>query len=253
MQDFLSAAPQLKPSYDNPIFSSYGLLLDLYKAGKIDSKYLFRSDVINKIKNNPLVELASHTFSHYYALEEGQTIDQFETDIFTAKQEAAKAGIDFNSIIFPRNQIPAEYRIVCAKNGFSHIRGNEESFLYCSESSRSLFGYKRFFRLLDCYFNITGHHTYKDPPKNELCDVLASRFFYPYRKTLRFLEPLKMKRIKDDIHYAAKHNEIYHLWWHPHNFGVNTQENIKQLEVICKYFIEMRDKYGMQSWFMNQF
>lgn len=54
----------------------------------------------------------------------------------------------------------------------------------------------------------------------------------------------------DDIKYAAKHGEIYHLWWHPHNFGINTNENILQLENICNFFSEMRDKYGMNSKFM---
>ena len=37
------------------------------------------------------------------------------------------------------------------------------------------------------------------------------------------------------------------------SFFHRSEKLVQQLEVICKYFIEMRDKYGMQSWFMNQF
>ena len=24
--------------------------------------------------------------------------------------------------------------------------------------------------------------------------------------------------------YAAKHKEVFHMWWHPHNMGENTTE-----------------------------
>lgn len=251
--DYLEAAPSMRPSYKEKIFSSYGLLLDQVKRGSFDKKLLFRPDAIKLLAENPLVELASHTFSHYYALEEGQTVEQFEADIQTSRSEASKHGIDLTSIIFPRNQIPKEYHQVCANCGFTHIRGNEESLLYKSETTPSKFDYKRILRLLDCYFNLTGHHTYKAPRRGVLIDVTASRFLRPYSRTLRLLEPLKIKRIKDDIRYAAKHGEIYHLWWHPHNFGINTDESIKQLEDICKCYAEMHKKYGMDSKFMREF
>lgn len=250
LEDFLEASPFLRPTYSNQLFSSYGVLHKLVKNDTIDRKLLFRPDAITMLQENPLVELASHTFSHYYALEDGQTMEQFEADIRTAHSEACKSGIEQKSIIFPRNQIPKSYHEVCARCGFTHIRGNEESLLYRSESTPSKFDYKRVLRLLDCYINLTGHHSYKSPKKGLLIDVTASRFFRPYSHTLRMLEPLKVKRIKDDIKFAAKRGEIYHLWWHPHNFGINTDVSIRQLEEICKCFSEMRDKYGMKSAFM---
>lgn len=250
LHEYLCAAPIEKPSYSDFLLSSYGLLHTMLKEGSIDQKLLFRPDIVKMLQDNPLVELGSHTFSHYYALEEGQTIEQFEADIKTAQEEAKKSKIDMKSIIFPRNQIPTAYHEVCARCGFTHIRGNEESLLYRSETTPSRFDYKRILRLLDCYINMTGHHTYKKPKRGTLIDVKASRFFRPYCNTFRIIESLKVKRIKDDIKYAAKHGEIYHLWWHPHNFGVNTDESIKQLENICQYFSEMRCKYKMVSKFM---
>lgn len=250
LSDYLSVAPIEKPSYKKELFSSYGLLHTMLKKGRIDSNLLFRPDTIKILKKNPLVELGSHTFSHYYALEEGQTIGQFEADIKTAQEEANKMNVSLKTIIFPRNQIPTSYHDVCAKYGFTHIRGNEESLLYKSETTPSKYDIKRILRLFDCYFNITGHHTYKAPKRGVLIDVTASRFLRAYNNTLKLFEPLKIKRIMDDIKYAAKHGEIYHLWWHPHNFGINTNENILQLENICNFFSEMRDKYGMNSKFM---
>lgn len=250
LEDYLASSPTLRPSYSNNMFSSYNLLLSLVKNGEISDKLLFRPDVIESLRKNPLVELGSHTFSHYYALEDGQTIDEFKADIEQTQFDAKSTGLVLKSIIFPRNQIPYSYYEVCADLGFTHVRGNEESFLYCSESTPSKFDIKRFLRLLDCYLNLTGHHTYKIPRKGILIDVPASRFLRPYSHRLRFLEVMKVRRIINDIEYAAKHRHIYHIWWHPHNFGIYTDESILQLEEICKYFVEMRFKYNMESCFM---
>lgn len=251
VDEFLEAAPTERPSYNNKVFSSYELLLSLVREEKIPQELLFRPDAVEMLKNNPLIELASHTFSHYYALEEGQTITQFESDIRTAKEENKKNRIDTVSIIFPRNQIPREYKKICADCGFTHIRGNEESLLYRSESTPSKFDYKRVLRLIDCYINLTGHHSFKTPKRDVLTDVTASRFLRPYSKALSFLEPLKIRRIKKDMLYAAQHGEIYHLWWHPHNFGVNTLESIAQLKLICEWFATLRDTFGMETCFMK--
>ena len=250
--DFMNAAPTLRPSYDNCLFSSYGLLLSLLKTGKIENELLFRPDVIKKLSENPLIELASHTYSHYYALESGQTISQFKVDIMTAKQENLKKEINTTSIIFPRNQIPYDYQETCVESGFTHFRGNEESFLYRSEKTPPKLNAKRFLRLLDTYINLTGHHTYKEAKRGVMIDVTASRFLRPYSPSLSFLEPLKLRRIKNDMLAAAKNGKIYHLWWHPHNFGLYTEQNILQLDIICNWFCKLKNKYGMKSSFMRE-
>ena len=46
---------------------------------------------------------------------------------------------------------------------------------------------------------------------------------------------------------AAKSNQSFHLWWHPHNFGVNQSENISQLRELLDYYKILNKKYGMIS------
>jgi hypothetical protein len=46
---------------------------------------------------------------------------------------------------------------------------------------------------------------------------------------------------------AATSGAVFHLWWHPHNFGVNVERNIEALESILKHYIHLRDQYGMRS------
>ena len=46
---------------------------------------------------------------------------------------------------------------------------------------------------------------------------------------------------------AAKTDSIFHLWWHPHNFGSNLNDNIYFLKLILEYFLELKSEYGMSS------
>ena len=52
--------------------------------------------------------------------------------------------------------------------------------------------------------------------------------------------------------YCNKNKEIFHLWWHPHNFGVNTNQNIEFLDEILSSFKDMQKQYKMQSLNMGE-
>jgi hypothetical protein len=58
---------------------------------------------------------------------------------------------------------------------------------------------------------------------------------------------LRRWRVKAGLRAAARRGEVYHLWWHPHNFGTNLEENLAALKSILKEFHRLRDMYGMQS------
>jgi hypothetical protein len=81
----------------------------------------------------------------------------------------------------------------------------------------------------------------------ELMNIPASRFLRPYSRRLVFLEGLRFRRIKKEMEYAARHDEVYHLWWHPHNFGANINENFAFLERILKTYQELHERFGMRS------
>jgi hypothetical protein len=55
------------------------------------------------------------------------------------------------------------------------------------------------------------------------------------------------------MEYAAKKNKIYHLWWHPHNFGANMEKNLQQLQLILQHYEKLNKIYGMQSYNMCDF
>jgi hypothetical protein len=58
---------------------------------------------------------------------------------------------------------------------------------------------------------------------------------------------MRVRRIGGELSHAADTGGVYHLWWHPHNFGVYTSENIDLLARILDRFAELRDSRGMRS------
>ena len=106
---------------------------------------------------------------------------------------------------------------------------------------------------MDCYINLSGHNTYSIESKgDEVVNIPSSRFLRPYNRRFKLLEPLKLKRIKRSMTYAAKKGEIFHLWWHPHNYGANLDENFAFLDEILSHFSRLEKEYGFKSYTMSQ-
>jgi hypothetical protein len=157
--------------------------------------------------------------------------------------------------VFPRNQATNEALQVCGEYGFTAYRGTPNHFLYTGKrESEQVNPILRILRLIDTYINLTGHHTYAfssiyrtKSKSREMANVQGSWFLRPHNRTLNLLEWLKIRRIKNAMTYAAKQGQIYHLWWHPHNFGINRKENLQNLIEIITHFKTLQERYGMQS------
>ncbi|SHJ48468.1 polysaccharide deacetylase family protein [Bacteroides stercorirosoris] len=242
----------LIPAYSNHLYASFGSLLP-YMNRELDERLFLAHQEIEMLQKKANVEVASHTYSHYYCLEEGQTIDDFENDVRMAITNAKKQGVNLVSIIFPRNQVNDDYLKVCHKYGFTHFRGMINTALY--KPTKTVFRYSPMgaLRFLDTYLNISGSNTYsiENTVGKDLIDVPGSRFLRPYSSKFFFLEKLKMRRIKNSMTDAAKKGHIYHLWWHPHNFGINMSENLSQLEEICCHFDHLKKVYGLKTSFIS--
>ena len=245
--------PPTLPCYSDKIFSPYGQYLEQLKLDEALAPYHFPGSLIELIQAYPEHEISSHTFSHYYTLEEGQTLEQFEADLNAAIRIAKDQGIELESLVFPRNQYSFEHLALASKLGFRSFRGNEKAWFYQvgPDAENSLL--KRAFKLLDSYLNISGHNTTKlsqigsSLPYN----IPSSRFLRPYSARLKPFEGLRLKRIKKSMQYAAQQGEVFHLWWHPHNFGVNQDANLNFLEDILKHCVSLNKRYGFESLTMS--
>ncbi|UAY52219.1 polysaccharide deacetylase family protein [Ferruginibacter albus] len=235
-----------QPNYANKKLNNFDLAK---KVGEnhTDDPFHFGNDLIPKIIQTKNQEIGTHTFSHYYCLERGQTAENFKSDINAVIDIAKENNISIASIVFPRNQYNGECLHVCKQSGIKAYRGNEKHWMYQPLSREKETKYRRLLRLIDTYINISGNNTHEINYSGELVNVPASRFLRPFNPKLKFIEALRLRRIKKEMTFAAKNKRLYHLWWHPHNFGINQDINFAFLEKILQHFSYLESRYNFQS------
>lgn len=250
-KEFLAFRPDLLPNYESSKLSPYG---DVENIASVNKNLLFAPDLIRQITKVARQEIGSHTFSHYYSLEAGQSIKEFRADLDSNMRIASKFNLSLKSFVFPRNQVNQNCLAVCLEKGITAYRGNPKHWAYSTGTKNEFDIHKRIFRYLDSYIPLSGplvHQAVIDKQCG-LFNVPASLFFRPYNKSLKYLEPFKVSRIKYSMRSAAKYGKVFHLWWHPHNFSKNTEENLAQLEHLLSYFKYLKSVYGMESVTMSE-
>lgn len=255
-EELLSNLPSLIPEYSDKNLSPYhaNYLEKNLKNSYPEDPYHYGLHLIKLIQNTPNQEIGTHTFSHYYCLEPGQNAATFKADIEAAIKIASMRGIKIKSIIFPKNQINKEYLKICQDAGITSYRNNPISWLYNARSTESESLTRRACRLADAYINLSGYNCYTDEhitaefPLN----IPGSSFLRPYSSKLKFLNGLRLARIKNSMTYAAKNNLMYHLWWHPHNFGISQNKNFIFLKKILDHYLFLNKKYSFTSYTMTE-
>jgi peptidoglycan/xylan/chitin deacetylase (PgdA/CDA1 family) len=251
-KEFGDFVPAVKPEYKRRELDPYAVAIS---NDEMDDPLHYAASLVEKIRRTPGQELGSHTFSHYYCLEEGQTKEAFREDLLSAKAIGSKYGVTLRSFAFPRNQVNPAYFPIISEVGFETYRGNQKVFPYNNPGNKycnSLF--VRLPRFADAYFNLTGHHTIAWSELNDThpLNVRASCFLRPCTPELGILDKLRHMRVVEGLRYAAEKGEIFHLWWHPHNLGLKLEHSLSQLEEILKEFDSLRRIYGMRSLNMSE-
>ena len=244
--------PQQQPNYETVELSPYQYISNL--DPEADRELHFCPDLIELIQRSPGQEIATHTFSHYYCLEPGQTESEFRADLMAAIATARKNNVAIKSLVFPRNQYNQAYLETIAQCGIACYRGNERSSIYNSEAGDGDRPRKRLLRFIDSYINLSGQNCYSwsELRSTYPINIPSSRFLRPYSTKLKYLDSLRLKRITSGLKYAASHNSVYHLWWHPHNFGVNLAQNLRFLEKILQAYQQLKAQNKMQSLNMGE-
>ncbi|HMC97566.1 MAG TPA: hypothetical protein VKG92_07940, partial [Flavobacteriales bacterium] len=155
---------------------------------------------------------------------------------------------------FPRNQYNERYLGICFSEGITAYRGNERSWLYGARNREQETTTRRALRLLDTWFNLSGYncHTLSIPGPGQPLDIPASRFLRPWNKRWRALEGFRLRRITKAMDHAARTGKVFHLWWHPHNFGREVEKNIAFLERILQHYQRLQQQFGFESLTMGE-
>lgn len=253
-KELIAATPELKPTYADKRMNGYAHLAHI-GANEATDPYHYGASLIDHIRQVPGQEIACHTLSHYFCLEPGQTLEQFEADIEAAVRSARERGVAMRSLVFPANQYSPAHLEVIKRHGFTAYRGTQQSWVHRPVArSAFLVPAKRLVRLLDTWIPLTGpnNHAWPAMQSGIPLDVPASHFLRPWNRNIRGLDRWRLQRITKAMGHAARTGTIYHLWWHPHNFGLHLEENLAFLRKILEHFDHLRSIYGMRSMNMGE-
>jgi hypothetical protein len=241
--------PAILPGYARAAVSPYSL----DSLVREHPRLFFARPLVEQILATNGQELATHTYSHFYCNEAGATPEQLAADLACARSIAADMGVTLRSMVFPRNQIVGNFLSVLPAVGIQVYRGNAQHWLYRNGNAVPGGIAGRAIRFADACLPLSGQCTVREQGNGELLNLPASLFLYPWSTRPRALLALRLHRVKQGMTAAARTGRIFHLWWHPHNFGVNLEENLALLEAILEHYYLLSHTYGMQSRCMADF
>ncbi len=252
--EIMDHAPALRPAYRSAGESPYAFVAGGLGRGENDDPWHFGRSLVDRIAETPGQEIGTHSFSHFHYLEPGFGPEAFAADLDAARGIAAAAGLAPRSVVFARNQLDETAINIAVARGFPAFRGNPDSPLYRARAGAGNSAAIRLGRLLDSVAPLS-----QAPVRGWAralhggVDVPASRFLRPWNAGAPLLSRLHLRRILREMDHAARAGSVYHLWWHPHNMGRQTEANLARLEAILRHFRALADSHGMQSRAMADF
>src|SRR6185312_13154191 len=158
------------PNTATATFPPYGEMHTV-GASEAEDHYHFGLSLIRQVAACPKQEIGTHTFSHYYCLEDGATADSFRADLAAAKAEADRFGVKLQSIVFPRNQYNRALLPVCREFGLTAFRGNERIWYHRPSPVSEHTLVMRGFRFADRYLPVGGAHDHRPIIIDGMVDV----------------------------------------------------------------------------------
>lgn len=235
------------PRYSNPRLSPYDAIRGEIGRDENEDKLHFGRSLLDMIAATEGQEVATHTYSHFYCLEGGPDLNDFGNDLNAAVSIARDAGHTIRSIVFPRNQMTGDHIDVCVRAGVTAYRGPQRGYAYQSRSGAENNYFVRGLRYLDGVAPVYRPDTASPLPGAAGVNSPASRFLRPFPRQNNLYAKLHIRRICNEMKAAAIGQYDYHLWWHPHNMGRQTDQNLAGLDQILNQYRRLRDQYGMTS------
>lgn len=249
--DFLRYLPDNLPRQTRQMLEKMGIVPE-NKEEMCPRDILFAPELVKAVADTEGQEIGTHTYSHYYCSEKDSKPEEYAAEIGAALKMAGAKGYEIDSAVFPRNQVADEYLEAMSGEKRLAFRGNESGMICEMRAKKPKLGTLLWY--VDNYIPLQKRTSYKlkDILDRGMLNIRSSRFFKPFRPKYSFAEKLKLRRYKKEMLKAAKKGEIYHMYWHPHNFAVDTEVNFTQMEELLAYYSELRRKYGMKSMNMRE-
>lgn len=238
--------PAVRPRYRERALDPYA---EPVGRDERDDPLHFAPSLVGLIAAAPRQEIATHTYSHYYCLEAGADEESFRHDLASALAIAAARGLRPRSIVLPRNQWRPAFARALTEAGIECYRGTQPGWMYAAVPEHRQTAPRRIGRLVDAHVPVTRWNGTAWPEglsDDGLQDVPATCFLRPVAGS-RAVRELRLHRIMRGMTEAARGGRVFHLWWHPHNFGANPAGNLAELRRLLEHHRALYQELGMES------
>jgi peptidoglycan/xylan/chitin deacetylase (PgdA/CDA1 family) len=182
-------------------------------------------------------EVGLHGYSHLILGADGCSREVAEQEVKAAIDVLNSHDISPSSFVFPRNKIG--HLDVLADAGIEVVRGHDRVWFEERELPRSV---RKPFRFVNEALSWTPPVT---TPREQsgLVEIPGSQAFRPFHDGWQFSpKQTRVKRAKKGLDAAAKTGKIFHLRFHPFDFGFEPDRMLGLLEQVLEYASMLRDR-----------
>lgn len=231
--DYFECAP-LPPQYANSALQVKRVYADADPEGELH----FAPHLIRQILDTPGQELGTHTFSHLYLRERGITADDVAADLAAVTRlHEERFGMKPLSLVFPRNQ--TAFVDVVREAGIRMWRGNPQAWWYECEDTAHNGPLPRALKLID------GINPFCRLASPVIGDMTRATMFLRLNLP-RYLWTVHLQRIKREL-AAARVDDVFHIWFHPHNCGRDTAARLARVEQVVEVVAEKQRRGELRS------
>lgn len=214
----------------------HGDWYDLDPASSIDrDPTWYGADLIEAIMEcSAPQEIASHSFGHLIAGEEGCSPEAFRTDLAACHEAAAQVGVDLRSFVFPRNSVG--HLSVLADSGFSAFRGPTPARFPGVPPWR-----RQLLTMLDTVRPIRSTAVHPST-SHGMANIPHTYMFNPASRTAQRVGTAAWSYLtRRRLRHAVRTSSLFHLWFHTHNLAgdrMRAQRGLHDLFAEARRFIE---------------
>lgn len=200
-----------------------------------ETELWYAPDVLERIRATDIDhELGVHGYSHVILGDPGCSREAATEEIRRAVAVAERLDVGTDSFVFPRNEIG--HLDLLERFGFQCFRGLDARWYEASAPSPI----RRACRFGDEFLGRTPP-TVTPSTRSGLIEIPGSQILRPDHGHWKYTPASsQVTRAIRGLDRAADRGEIFHLWFHPFNFGVGPERHLDMFERILAHAAKLR-------------
>lgn len=180
-------------------------------------------------------DIGSHSFEHIYFGE--ISAQRTEDDLGAACETHRKLGLNFDSFVFPRNQV--NHLPILACSGIKVYRSVDAGMV--GAIGKGVPRLRPVANLIDKMLPLAPPTVSPKADSSGMTELESSMLLMGRNGARRIIRPqIILMKHKLGLHKAARSGSVFHLWFHPSNFYYSTEQQFDVLDRTLREAARLR-------------